>query len=94
MPRSHRLAGLLLVGSWRWRCATDPAPPAPVRPIDKNVVLAWTIEDGLYDNGLARATEVVTIRYVGDDGQTESRTTAASTAAISARASRRSSAAS
>ena len=34
-------------------------------------MLAWTIEDALYDNGLARATEVVTIRYLGIDGQTE-----------------------
>jgi len=51
-------------------CATE-APPAPVRPIDKNVVLAWTIEDALYDNGLARATEVVTFRYMGDEGLTE-----------------------
>ena len=42
-----------------------------MRPVDKNVVLAWTIEDALYDNGLARATEVVTFRYVGDEGLTE-----------------------
>jgi hypothetical protein len=52
-------------------CAGDPPPPAPVRPIGKDVVLAWTIEEGLYDNGLARATEVVTFRYLGTDGQTE-----------------------
>jgi hypothetical protein len=52
-------------------CATDPAPPLPVRPIDKNVVLAWTIEEGLYDNGLARSTEVVTVRYEGEAGLTE-----------------------
>jgi hypothetical protein len=52
-------------------CATDPAPPAPIRPVGKDVVLAWTIEDALYDKGLARATEVVTVRYVGTDGQTE-----------------------
>jgi hypothetical protein len=52
-------------------CATDPPPPLPVRPIDKNVVVAWTIEDGLYDNGLARATEIVTVRYEGEGGLTE-----------------------
>ena len=52
----------------------DPAPPAPIRPTDKNVVLAWTIEDGLYDNGLARATEIIQFRYQGagsDEGMTE-----------------------
>jgi hypothetical protein len=55
-------------------CASfDPAPPAPIRPTDRNVVLAWTIEEGLYDNGLARATEIVQFRYqpAGDDGMTE-----------------------
>ena len=55
-------------------CASfDPAPPAPIRPTDKNVVLAWTIEEGLYDNGLARASEIVQFRYsdAADDGVTE-----------------------
>ena len=52
-------------------CATDPGAPAPVRPVGKDVVLAWTIEEALYDRGLARATEVVTVRYQGSDGQTE-----------------------
>jgi hypothetical protein len=52
-------------------CATDPPPPLPVRPVDKNVVVAWTIEDGLYDNGLARSTEIVTVRYEGEGGLTE-----------------------
>jgi len=69
-----RRRGPLLLAAWLTAvaaaCATE-APPAPVRPVDKNVVLAWTIEDALYDNGLARATEVVTFRYVGDDGLTE-----------------------
>ena len=51
----------------------DPAPPPPIRPTDKNVVLAWSIEEGLYDNGLARQSEVVQIRYMdaADDGMTE-----------------------
>ena len=68
-----RRRGPLLLAAWLTvlaaACATE-APPAPVRPVDKNVVLAWTIEDALYDNGLARSTEVVTFRYVGDDGLT------------------------
>ena len=38
-------------------CATDPAPPAPIRPVGKDIVLAWTIEDALYDKGLAREVE-------------------------------------
>jgi len=37
------LTGVLtLVGCARF----DPAPPPPIRPTDKNVVLAWTIEEG------------------------------------------------
>jgi len=52
-------------------CASEPPPPAPIRPIGKDVVLAWTIEEGLYDKGLARSTEVVTFRYLGTEGQTE-----------------------
>jgi hypothetical protein len=55
-------------------CTTfDPALPAPIRPTDKNVVLAWTIEEGLYDNGVARQSEIVTFKYngAGDDGLTE-----------------------
>jgi len=55
-------------------CSTfDPAPPPPIRPTDKDVVLAWTIEEGLYDKGLARETEVVQFRYLGshEDGMTE-----------------------
>jgi hypothetical protein len=43
-------------------CASTPPPPMPVRPIGNDVVLAWTIERGLYDGGVQRATEVVTIR--------------------------------
>ena len=50
-------------------CATDPPPPLPIRPVDPNVIVAWTIERGLYDNGVARATEVVTVRASG--GQAE-----------------------
>jgi hypothetical protein len=49
----------------------NPPPPEPVRPVGPNVVLAWTIERAFYDNGLARATEVITIRDVGVDGQVE-----------------------
>jgi len=51
----------------------DPPPPAPIRPTDLNVVVAWTIEEGLYDSGLARSTEIVQFRYQGgsDDGLTE-----------------------
>jgi hypothetical protein len=68
-PRPRLLmATWLLVGALG--CATE-SPPAPVRPVGKDVVLAWTIEDALYDKGLARATEVVTVRYVGLDGLTE-----------------------
>jgi hypothetical protein len=72
--RGPLLAAWLLIvvaGCAAAGCASDPLPPAPIRPIDKNVVLAWTIEDALYDHGLARATEVVTFRYEGDDGLTE-----------------------
>ena len=60
---------VVVVGGAALGCATDPPPPLPVRPIDKNVVVSWTIEDGLYDNGLARSTEVVTVRYQGEGGQ-------------------------
>jgi hypothetical protein len=52
----------------------DPTPPPPIRPTDRNVVLAWTIEEGLYDNGLARATEIIQFRYQGassEEGITE-----------------------
>lgn len=69
MRRSIWAAPLLLAAALG--CATDPAAPAPVRPVGKDVVLAWTIDEALYDNGLARATEVVTVRYQGSDGQTE-----------------------
>ena len=51
---------LLLLG-----CATDPPPPLPIRPVDPNVIVAWTIERGLYEQGVARATEVVTVRASG-----------------------------
>ena len=50
-------------------CATDPPPPLPIRPSDPNVIVAWTIERGLYEQGVARATEVVTVRASG--GQAE-----------------------
>jgi hypothetical protein len=49
-------------------CATDPPPPLPVRPYDPSVILAWTIERGLYEEGPARATEVVTVRATGGEG--------------------------
>lgn len=70
-PRSAGTA--LLLAAVIAGCASEPPPPAPVRPIGKDIVLAWTIEEGLYDNGLARATEVVTFRYLGlgGAGQTE-----------------------
>jgi hypothetical protein len=66
MDRATLLAAtvLLLLG-----CATDPPPPLPIRPTDPNVIVAWTIERGLYDDGVARSTEVVTIRVSG--GQAE-----------------------
>ena len=68
---SRSIVAALLLAVAAAGCAGDPGPPAPIRPVGKDVVLAWTIEDALYDNGLARATEVVTIRYLGIDGQTE-----------------------
>jgi hypothetical protein len=51
----------------------DPPPPAPIRPTDRNVVVAWTIEEGLYDKGLARSTEIIQFRYEAgaDEGLTE-----------------------
>jgi len=51
----------------------DPPPPAPIRPTDRNVVVAWTIEEGLYDKGLARSTEIIQFRYKAgaDEGLTE-----------------------
>ena len=68
MTRRHLLLlASLLAGAG----CTNPPPPPPVRPVDPNVVLAWTIERAFYDNGLARATEVVTVRDVGTDGQVE-----------------------
>ena len=72
MSRSIVAASLLVVLAAG--CAPfDPPPPAPIRPTDRNVVVAWTIEEGLYDNGLARATEIIQFRYQGgaDDGVTE-----------------------
>jgi hypothetical protein len=63
-PALATAALLLLLG-----CATDPPPPLPVRPVDPNVIVAWTIERGIYDEGVARATEVVTVRASG--GQAE-----------------------
>jgi hypothetical protein len=72
MFRTIAAASLLLVLTAG--CASfDPPPPAPIRPTDRNVVVAWTIEEGLYDNGLARSTEIVQFRYQGgsDDGLTE-----------------------
>ena len=72
MSRSIAAASLLVVLAVG--CAPfDPPPPAPIRPTDRNVVVAWTIEEGLYDNGLARATEIIQFRYQGgaDDGVTE-----------------------
>jgi hypothetical protein len=78
MSRTHAAVVLLTVavvgGALGAGCASfDPAPPAPIRPTDKNVVVAWTIEEGLYDNGLARQSEVVQIRYQGggEDGMIE-----------------------
>ncbi len=55
---------LLLLG-----CGTDPPPPLPVRPVDPNVIVAWTIERGLYEQGVARATEVVTVRASAGEGE-------------------------
>src|SRR5688572_17723150 len=57
-------ATLLLLG-----CATDPPPPLPVRPVDPDVIVAWTIERGLYEQGVARSTEVVTVRASGGQGE-------------------------
>jgi hypothetical protein len=57
-------AVVLLLG-----CATDPPPPAPVRPFDPSVILAWTIERGLYDGGPARATEVITVTGKAGGGE-------------------------
>jgi hypothetical protein len=71
---SRTRAALLVSIAVAAGCGTfDPTPPPPIRPTDKNVVLAWTIEEGLYDNGLARQSEVVQIRYTAaaDDGMTE-----------------------
>ena len=42
-----------------------------MRPIGKDVVLAWTIERGLYDQGLRRSTEVLTIRSREGKGDVE-----------------------
>jgi hypothetical protein len=73
MSRTH-VAAVALLLAFAAGCSTfDPAPPAPIRPTDKNVVLAWTIEEGLYDKGLARASEIVQIRYgdAAEDGTTE-----------------------
>ncbi len=52
-------------------CASAAPPPAPVRPVGKDVVLAWTIERGLYDGGLRRSTEVVTVRSRAGKGEME-----------------------
>ena len=73
MSRTFAAAALLTVVLSLGCAPFDPPPPAPIRPTDKNVVLAWTIEEGLYDNGLARATEIIQFRYQGgsDDGMTE-----------------------
>jgi hypothetical protein len=65
------MAGMTLVVAAGLGCASGPAPPAPVRPVGKDVVLAWTIERGLYDQGLRRSTEVMTIRSRAGTGDVE-----------------------
>ena len=65
-----RIAWVVVVGA-ALACASAPPPPAPVRPVGKDVVLAWTIERGLYDGGLQRSTEVVTVRARAGKGELE-----------------------
>ena len=67
MRRSFWAALVLAVAAG---CATE-SPPEPMRPTGKDVLLSWTIQEALYDKGLARATEVVTVRYQGVEGLTE-----------------------
>jgi hypothetical protein len=63
---------MLIAAGVAWLgCASGPPPPMPVRPVGKDVVLAWTIERGLYDHGVRRATEVVTIRSREGKGEVE-----------------------
>jgi hypothetical protein len=66
--RALRVGLLLATGL---ACASRPPPPAPVRPVGKDVLLAWTIERGLYDRGVRRSTEVVTIRSRAGQGELE-----------------------
>jgi len=73
MSRTRAAAVLLAIVVAAGCASFAPPLPDPIRPTDKNVVLAWTIEEGLYDNGLARQTEIVQVRYAGsrEDGLTE-----------------------
>src|SRR6185503_6885915 len=70
MPSRPALPIALLVGMGL-ACASGPPPPQPVRPMGKDALLAWTIERGLYDRGLKRSTEVVTIRTRDGRGAVE-----------------------
>lgn len=62
---------MLSLGGVLAACASAAPPPAPIRPVGADVVLAWTIERGLYDGGLRRSTEVVIVRARDGKGSIE-----------------------